>query len=482
MSRTVAPPDSTVFQAVLKSTAVATLLTITPMLISGCARHADLHTAALSSWREGAVGTASAQIRDAVEYADRDNRHLLQLDQAMIELQAGDARSAEGSLRSIRDHLDYLKQTDLSEEVQSLLTDAEAKAWQAHDYEYTMLLNNVLLASMMNDGFDTFAWSLQLQEHLRRSLTDPESDPSTGSEEDVVPTAADGASPRHNRMRSTPRHPLAFSSYLSGVVQSEFVSRREEGTHAVQLAAHWNNAVSSDSESEALPAGLSCSPGHGAVHIIVYRGTAPRWQEVSVHPTSEALLIADRILSATGKHSLPPSISAVKIAEPELPPAWLTSPCSLSATANTSTSAQFRFHLFADLYPAACSDAAANRDREIARAICRRVVKKTAIVAAKEFADVEKNAVADIGFNILGVLWEASEKADTRRWSTLPAQVLTAAAELPSGDCTITLTAGTDEPVSCPIRVENGKNTVILVSMPQDEISSVESSRSQTGI
>lgn len=469
---------SHVFQ--IRTCSVLSLLLLVGAL-TGCSSGPTVHMQAIDSWKHGAGQTASEQIAKALRNSDRDDRSLVELDKAMIDLSNGRVAEAEAAFRRVHPQLEYDRQTDLTEEIESMLTDARAGAWRANDFERTLLLSNVLLASLLNDGFDTFAWSMQLEQHLEelhRPIhqtayeTDGEQTDSSPAD-DADPESLSGATDADTNCSSA-----AFASYLSGLSQSEHLSRASESRQAIQQAAAWSTESDDADTPFAPPAGLSCGPGNGAVHVIVYRDVAPQWQSVNAEPTRTALLIADRILSATNKYSLPPTITALEIAEPEERPFRLDTPCSLQAIVADSSSAPLDFHLLADLYDAAEQAALRTRDRQLAEAICRRVIKKAVIYAAKEMADVEPNSMTELGFDLLGILWEGAEEADTRAWNSLPGQILTAATELAAGEHTITFTApdGTAHPY--PLTVQSGKNTVVLVIMPEDSIISILCNRS----
>ncbi len=453
-------------------------------ILTGCNNCHEVRMQAVNSWKQGALEAASEQISEALELADKKNRCLVGLDKAMIDLSHGRAAEAEAAFRRIHPQLEYLSQTDLTEELESVLTDATARAWRAHEYEGTMLLNNVLLASLLSDGFDSFAWSIQLEQHLRE-LQHPvqltaheaqaeETDSSAPDSDDSAQTE----SPSLSEAAGSDCPSAAFASYLCGLTQSEYPSRAAESRQAIQQAAAWSTDSRTFDDSLEVPAGLSCAPGNGAVHVIVYRGVAPQWQSVSAEPTQTALLLADRILSATNKYSLPPTIMALEIAEPEQRPAFLATPCRLQAAVDDAAAATLDFHLVADLHDSAEQAALRSRDQQLAEAICRRVVKKAVVYSAKELADVEQGSMTEVGFDILGIVWEALEEADTRAWNSLPGQILTAATELPAGDHNVRFTApdGTFHPV--PVSVESGKNSVILVIMPNDDILSILCNRS----
>ena len=128
--------------------------------------------------------------------------------------------------------------------------------------------------------------------------------------------------------------PLALAAYLTAIVHSEKPTETAETERALQDVRLWNPQFSTASAGKLTPLGIQCRKTHGTLHVIVLAGVAPEWVSESCEPTSAALLIADQILSAQSKHSLPPTLFSVKIARPQS-----TDPAR------------------ADLTPAACSHA-----------------------------------------------------------------------------------------------------------------------------
>ncbi|MFN9913265.1 MAG: hypothetical protein ACK53L_11815, partial [Pirellulaceae bacterium] len=60
--------------------------------------------------------------------------------------------------------------------------------------------------------------------------------------------------------------------------------------------------------------------GAGVLYVFALVGRGPMKVEVEEEPTSGALLIADRIVSAVGPYSVPPTLAAIKVPDIHLPP------------------------------------------------------------------------------------------------------------------------------------------------------------------
>ncbi len=62
------------------------------------------------------------------------------------------------------------------------------------------------------------------------------------------------------------------------------------------------------------------------------------------------------------------------------------------------------------------------RKELMARAVARRVIKKATVYAAKDSVG-QQDPWASLAMDAAGVLWEASESAETRCWGLLPREI-----------------------------------------------------------
>ncbi len=100
----------------------------------------------------------------------------------------------------------------------------------------------------------------------------------------------------------------------------------------------------------------------------------------------------------------------------------------------------------------------------------RRAIKKAAVYTTKDALRVD-NGLTSLAFDAVGVIWEASESADTRCWGLLPARIQVLRVELPAGEHKLTLRpAGRTGPIgpahSITVHVEDGRNTYALAYFP----------------
>jgi hypothetical protein len=465
------------------------------MPLTGCHGWQKSHLAAIHQYREGQIVESQIQLRKSLE-SPRAEKHVLQLDQAMIELASGRPDNAESRLRTIRRELDHLTQTDGLEQTTSMLTDDRALAFSGRPFERQMALNLLLLTSLVTNGQDSYAYAMQASEQagIQKQLLAgnaqkhkdtasgavPVQDPFIGPQLEtggtVVPAAFEHSDPRTLKLAPSPADQThAMSAYLSAAVQSEIPTRYQETDQALSDLGVWNSAFA----EEATPGrdgefGTRCQQGHGTLHIIVLAGQAPEWVSESAMPTTVSLLIADRILSVAGKHTLPPTIAPVQISRPQPRSPGVRTELLKCHTALAeipqAPKNSLTFHTLVDVNAAAEYTYQENRDNEIARAVTRRVAKKGAVYVLKEVQHIHNNTVVDLAVNVAGIAWEAMERADTRSWRLLPARIDVARRELPAGRWSTSLkiasTPGRGGNCVFPVHVESGRNTYVVCFIP----------------
>src|SRR5262249_39356305 len=145
--------------------------------------------------------------------------------------------------------------------------------------------------------------------------------------------------------------------------------------------------------------------------------------------SSAALLIADRLLTAAGKYSLPPTLAPIKIPR-VVRPSNLIANVAVGADGRSAG----RTETITDVGLMASGQCEALMPETLARAVVRRVVKKGIIYGAKEATGSDKTQIASLALNVAGVAWEATESADTRCWGLLPDKIQVLRLELPAGD------------------------------------------------
>ncbi len=461
-------------------------------LLGGCHNWQKSHEAAIANFGHGDIQVSRAALKESQDKS-RTEKTFLELDAGILDLASGNVTQAESRFRNLRRELEHLEQKDVTEHATSMMTDSRAIAYSGRDFERRMILNMALLTSLLGDGQDAFAYSLQATEAANSRRTMLADTAKKASESSVVVEAAPTPDqidvispvshviprPAADIVAAPLDQPLALSSYLSTAVQSEHSMRHDETEQALNDIGFWNPAFRRhDQASSRGEFGTRCQAGNGTLHVITLVGKSPRWVSESAAPTSAALLIADRIISATGKHTLPPTIAAVKIAQPEIYGHTLPTgsvQCFVGPPgAAGSASTPLTFSTVVDLNQVAIASYHEHRDEEIAKAVTRRVLKKGAVYVLKEAQNIHNNTFVDLGINVAGVVWEAMEQADTRSWRLLPARIDVARTELPAGQWSVNLRlaqyGASASFQTVPVHIEDGRNTYIVCLIPDQQI------------
>jgi hypothetical protein len=417
------------------------------VLVSGCSTHAKrLHRPRQNFYSNNLL--AAHQDLTQLSQKQRGDRTVAELDLAVIELLQGQADSAERRLRSVRDEWEDLEQKSLAEEAHAVLTDDQKRKYSGETHEKLMIGVMLTLASLMQDGVDAEAYSLQtimkqqrLVEHFNSQREEPLSD-----------------------LFGIP--PIA--PYLRGVLREATLQDYDDAVRMYQLtSALLPDHPGLAADLQRAEFGTHSLPGHGVVYVIAMVGRGPHKIEKSEPVTQAVLLQADRMLSVLGEYSLPPTLAPVKIPVLVCP----EKRCDLIGV-------QVNGHPFSTTLPITDLEQLARVTYEsqmtslIARTVVRRIVKKGAVVAAK--SQLKANAAASLALDVAGVAWEATESADTRCWGLLPREIQLLRIELPEGKHElafepIKMGQPIGNSVSCPVDVQNARNTYVLGYWPDEQ-------------
>ena len=187
-------------------------------------------------------------------------------------------------------------------------------------------------------------------------------------------------------------------------------------------------------------------------------------------PTQVSLLIADQIISALGKQTLPPTIAPVKVAKVVRRPNRIESIQAAIDGDHVGSTATL-----VDVGELAEAHYQARYNEVLAMAVARRTIKKGSIYLAKEQMNAESNPALDIALTLGGIAWEFSEAADTRCWGLLPEKIQVLRIEAPVGARTLKLQAadahGTlGNPESVTVEVREQRNTYVLANFPDSQL------------
>ncbi len=269
------------------------------------------------------------------------------------------------------------------------------------------------MANLMHDGGDAESYTLQLNE-----------------KEQML---AQSAVEKYGEEAAEKYHRVPLGPYLRGMLRE---ANRRDYDDAVKQYSIVNellpNSVPFQWDLERAKNGVHSSPGMGVLYVFALVGRGPVKVQVSEQPTSDAMLIADRIVSAVGPYSVPPTLAPIKIPDIELPPIDVDTVGVLvnGQMVGPTESVTSIERLALDTY-------AVNRKSIVARAVARRVIKKASIVTAKNSMGTE--GLTSLAMDAVGVAWEATESADTRCWGLLPREIQVLRVELPAGTHSISL-------------------------------------------
>lgn len=373
----------------------------------------------------------------------RHDRDVVQLDLAMATLLDGDAKKAESLLKETRDRFLQLEKESIAEKALSMWTDDKTRAYAGESYEKILIHAFLAISNLLHDGGDAESHTLQLQATHERLLQKIAEKSQT----------------------NIPYRPLPFGFYLRGLLREATLRDYDDAFRNYSAARDLiPNSLPLQWDCNRAESGVHSQPGNGVVYVLALVGKGPYKVEVTEEPTSDALLIADRIVSAVGPYHLPPTIAPIKIPEIVVPRN------DIDAVA-VSMNGQYIGPTFcvAHISNLALETYQAEKNVILARAVARRVIKKATVVAAKE--QMGGDGITRIGMDLAGVAWEALETADTRCWALLPSEIQVLRVEVPKGVSRLELAPLSGGRVSgprktIPVGVQNGGNSYVLAWFP----------------
>jgi hypothetical protein len=464
------------------------------LLVSGCASKLVTIDTARDAFVSGDLTTASQLLS---EVADSKGRFAdpAQLDLAIVQLAAGDVDEATSRLRTLRDRFDRTSEAaaigasegngalvaaqSATGNVLSMVTDDTARMFKPAGYEEVMIRTMLAICSLAGDGADAESYINQAAMHQAALRTVAESR-RKGLMLDVLDTS--------------PNQELALAPYLRGVLR--------EATHHDFDDAQRNYRLVSAIRPDFRPAaddlqratvGNHSRPGHGALYVFGLVGRGPVLVPTDAPVTSAAVSIASTLMLHSDEKeddiTRLPKITSVKIPSVFVPP----SPVAAVAVASTpmlndppvSHPQPRPFTLLGatqsltDVAELVRVQANAERPWTIARSFLRQAGKELAVSKAREGLGLTGGLGSAMQF-AASTAWTYSETADTRCWGLLPREIQVLRAELPVGDHQIQLapvgldgfSVGPEQ--SAHVRIDNGRNTYLIVIAPAQHLHVVE--------
>jgi hypothetical protein len=423
---------------------------------TGCASHSSRIASFRQSWAAGDYDGAEQAVDqllaaetgaspevvtkthglDASVDASSGNAYLLLLEKAMARLAHLDARSCVKALLKARDELDRHYSASFKDYFASTLTDDESMAYAGADYEHILVRVMLAVNDLLVGEGDAYAYALQVGEKQEEIIGSDFGDPSTNYY------------PRRQYQR------VAVGAYVQGILQeanlypSEAALAYERG---LQYAA--GNAALKEALERARN-GKYAPEGHGVLHVFYLGGRGPHLETDHRSPGGQALQIAaigaafvGGSVANLGQAAVP--VPKVIVTDPVVPPLSIRVE-GQAATASTIP--------ILDVNQVACQQLEANMPGILARAAVRRAVKGTA-------GAVVENQGGDAGA-LLGLLFTAVatgvERAETRNWVSLPAQLQVARVTVPEGEHRVVF----GERMEARVRIARGRDTYAVVLHP----------------
>jgi hypothetical protein len=410
------------------------------LAVGGCSTHAKRVAQVRNHFYEGHLSDCREQL-EMLARNHRQDRDVAKLDLAIVELLEGQVDQAERRLKEVRDSFDHLEQSSLTEKTVSMWTDDSARAYAGEDYEKILIRVFLALANLMQDGTDAESYTLQIQdkqEAIRERL-------------------------------GQPGFGLPIGFYLRGMLREQTRQNYDDALRAYsQALAFLPDCMPLQWDINRVQHGVHSNPGCGVVIVFAMVGRGPYKIEVNEQPTSDALLIADRIVSAVGPYHLPPTIAPIKVPDVVVPPSDVDGVHVTLAGRSIGPTVSI-----ANIEQLAETTYRSERNQIVARAVARRVVKKATVVTAKN--SVGANGLTALGMDLAGVAWEATESADTRCWGLLPHDIQVLRVEVPAGDHNLGLTPMLGNnvrgaPRAIDVHVDDGRNTYVLCWFPDSSL------------
>lgn len=434
----------------LRTNALCSGLTLIVCLatLTGCATHLDRLQPIREEFFAGNVDAARATLVKEMKKR-RGDRDVFQLDQAMLELAAGNPQEAERLLRGARDRFDHLEQKSLGEDAASLATDDTVRSYAGEDYEKILIRTMLSLTNLMTDGIDASAYALQVTE----------------KQQEIADRMAEKK--LDDRLRMEAYKQVALGPYIRAMIAEESPLTLDDAVRArVQVASWAPEFPDAKNDLQRAQHEVPIPPGHGVLYVFALVGRGPIKEEDHAEATQAALLVADRIISAVSPRGLPPTLAPVpipRVRRSSSSAEHLLVQIDDQLSGNTAT--------IVDVGEMAVLQQQAREPEIIGRAVARRVLKKGAIYAVKEGVDARPMSPESLALNAVGVAWEATERADLRCWGLLPDKIQVLRLTVPAGEHTLKLqTANRHGPFGVPsersVLVREGRNTYVLGQFP----------------
>jgi uncharacterized protein len=419
--------------------------------VAGCATYAERTLQLHNAYYDNQLAAAEAAVSEQLQ-RDRANADLIKLDQALIELAAGNPAVAERTLREVRDHFDELEGPAVAEKALTFLSDDNRRAYAGEDYEKVLIRAFLALSNLMHDGGDAEAYSLQLID----------------KQEQIIAAGIDKKG--NNPKLSYPR--VALAPYMRGILREATHLDYDDAERSYLAVVNWQPGFQAGRHDlDRATSGHHSAPGNGVLYVFALTGRGPYKEEAVEVPSTAALFIAGEIVSAVGHQTLPPNVAPVKVPRVAARRGNIAAvgvsvgPQPVGATETVTDVTQLAIQQCEAVYP-----------QTIARAVARRILKNGILYGGKEAAGIQKGSLPGLAIDLAGLAWQATESADTRCWGLLPDKIQVLRLELPAGEHEITLRALNfggvpfGIPATHRVQIADSRNTYLLASFPDSNL------------
>ncbi|MCY2995218.1 MAG: hypothetical protein NTY19_46255 [Planctomycetota bacterium] len=417
------------------------------LVCCGCATHADRLRTVRTAFYDGDLREAE-QLLDRSLKKHQDGGDVLFLEKAIVQLADGHPAEAEQTLRQVRDRFDYLEQKSAAESALSTMTDDRSLAYAGEDYEKVLIRGFLALSSLLHGGEDAGAYSLQMID----------------TQAQIIQAAAE---PDGKNLKAGYQQ-VALGPYLRALLREETHHDYDDVARYRAMVVSWAPGFTpGPADLTRAQDGNHSAPGHGVLQVFTLVGRGPYKEQVDEVPSSTAVLIADRIISSIGKYTLPPTIASIKVPK-------VMAGHNLIQAVGVSVDGRpgGETNTITDVSQMAVAQYDAIFPKVVARAVVRRAIKKSVVYGAKEALGAQRGSLLSLPLDVVGVAWEATERADTRCWGLLPDKIQVRRIELPVGEHEVAL---------CPldagyrpigpaatrrVTISDGRSTFLLATFP----------------
>lgn len=411
--------------------------------------------------------TRSGGLADSIDPNSGDT-DLLLLEKAIVRLARDDAEGSIGLLRRARESFDgkFVSSLPASfwSEFKAQLSDDTALPYTGWDYEHILIRVFLALADLVTGGADAYSFALQIGEKQEEIIGSPyEFAQSRGG------GGSDGEDSRRPYRPRAEYRRIALGAYLEGIIQEAALEADVAERSFTRAREYFGSSRLLDEAVERARSGIYAPPGHGVVHVFYLAGRGPTMVESQAPPGTE---LASRI-AGIGLGIGLDSWSAAMQAPVPVP--WVqvldSRPRPLEIRVDGSE-ATFRTRTILDVNEVAREQHRANLPVIVARAVVRRTLKAAAVGTGEHFAARGFDSAGAGGASrliafligaIINLAWTGSERADTRHWSALPAEVQVARIAVEVGTRELDLGDG----MRIRVRVQAAEDTFVLVVRPQ---------------